>query len=91
MSNELPEPEKHFVWKKLVKFSLGASETLVTPNGDPSVFDQPMDLLFESEQLAHDALVDYELVEQALEEKWMLCVHEITPISFVIETLIPKE
>lgn len=90
MSNELPEPEKHFVWKKLVKFSVGAS-MLITPNGDPMVFEQPMDLLFESEQLAHDALVNYELVEQAIEEKWVLCVHEITPISFVIETLIPKE
>lgn len=90
MSNELPEPEKHFVWKKFVKFSVGES-MLVTPNGDPGVFDQPMDLLFGSEQLAHDALVNYELVEQALEEQWILCVHEITPISFVIETLIPKE
>lgn len=89
MSNELPEPEKHFVWKKLIKFS--ASERLITPNGDPCVFDQPMDLHFASEQLAHNALVDYELVEQAIEEQWILCVHEITPISFVIETLIPKE
>lgn len=92
MSNKLPETEKYFVWKQLIKDENDPSqERLITPCGDPMIYEFPMDLLFDSEQLAHNALVDYDLLEQAIEEKWFLCVQEITPISLVIETLIPKE
>lgn len=90
MSKPLPEPEKHYVWKVLF-VDEDLNERLVTPNSDPMEYEVPMDLLFDTIELAHQGLIDYGLVEQAIEEEWVLCINEVTPVSLVVETLIPKE
>jgi hypothetical protein len=53
---------------------------LLTPRSDPMEHEYPMDLLFENEQEALEALETYDAEQEASEEGWVLCEKTIKPL-----------
>lgn len=73
--------EKYLCWR--VPFNDGGVMRLLVPRGDTTEHEYPMDLLFDTEEEADEALETYEAVEEAREEGWVLCRSEVIPIRMV--------
>lgn len=80
--NELPKAERWLTWKvPTVADGPGKNELrLLTPRSDPYEHEYPMDLLFETEQEALEALDLYDAQEEATEEGWVLCELHLKPL-----------
>lgn len=74
------KPEKNYVWRILVEDE-NKNQRLIVPNSDPDMYEFAFDFLFKTVSEADKALVDYDVLEQAINENWVLCVQEITPVS----------
>jgi len=82
MSTKLPTPEKFLTWRVPTECEgpRGEKEVrLLVPRSNPYEHEHPFDLLFDEEGQAHQALVDYEVLEEAKAEGWVLCESLVTP------------
>ena len=77
--SKLPAPERWLTWKIPTVCEGEDTPRLLTPRGDPMEHEYPMDLLFETEQEAMDALENYEAEDEARDEGWVLCEMTLTP------------
>jgi len=82
MKSKLPKAERYLTWKVPFTDEEGTLR-LLTPRGDPMEHESAMDLLFDSEKQALEALVDYDAEDEARDEGWVLCERVLTPIRKV--------
>jgi hypothetical protein len=73
--------EKNYVWRILVEDE-SKNKRLIVPNSDPEVYEFAFDFIFNTVSEAEQALVHYDVLEQAISENWILCFQEIIPVSF---------
>ena len=70
-----PKTEVWYVWKELVTVEGEDESRLLTPWSDPSLYEYPMDWLFESPEAAYASKE-----EQAPDEDWILCKETLEPL-----------
>ena len=76
---DLPKSERWLAWKVPTICEGEDTLRLLTPRGDPMEHEDSMDLLFETEQEAFDALEFYDAEDEARDEGWVLCEMTLTP------------
>ncbi len=81
---------KYYVWRILATVEGETEPRLLIPNSDPDEHEYPMDMQFDTVELAYQGLVDYGVEDQAVEEEWVLCTEELTPINKIDPTLVPE-
>lgn len=77
---KLPKPERWLTWKVPTLLEEEDTPRLLTPRSDPMEHEHPMDLLFENEQEALNALETFDAEDEAREEGWVLCEFVLTPV-----------
>ena len=78
--SDLPKPERWLTWKVPTLLPDEDAPRLLTPRSDPMEHECPMDLLFDNEQQALDALESFEAEDEARDEGWVLCEMTLTPM-----------
>ena len=77
-SQKSPQTETWYCWKELTVVEGEDEPRLLTPWGDPSTFEYPMDWLFKTPEAAMAAKRDY-----APYESWHLVKMTLEPVGFV--------
>jgi len=83
MKSKLPKPERFLTWRVPVLCDGEKTPRLLVPRGDPFEHETAMDLLFDTEEQAIEALEDYDAEEEAKEAGWVLCESVVTPLRKV--------
>jgi hypothetical protein len=68
---------QHYQWKIYNK----EYNVYMTPRSDPMEYEFSFDMLFATTDEAHQGLIDYDAVEDAKEENWVLCIVTIQPLK----------
>jgi len=79
-NTDLPPEERCLVWRWPVVWD--GKQRLLVPRANPEEYEFPMDLMFDSEEKAVEALAQYGCEEEAQEQGWVLCEQIERPIKF---------
>lgn len=72
----LPKTEVWYCWKEFRTVEGEDGPRLLTPRGDPMLYEYPADEIFDTSKEAHEWKA-----ENASEEDWILCRSTVKPIK----------
>ena len=67
--------ESYYVWRVFKEGSL------CTPMDCPRTYEHPFNCTFDTKKAAYQGLIDFDVVDYAKDENWILCLAKVIPVE----------
>jgi hypothetical protein len=84
------QPTRSYCWYEYATVEGEDKPRLLVPHADEHQYEFQIDFCWPTIKEAYEFLVEWELLEEALEEKWVLCWEECVPVTIAGEVSAPN-